>query len=87
MTKISIIIPFQNVENYITKCLSSVVNQTLEDIEIICINDGSKDESDKIVKEFAQKDLRLPRRYCIITTIGTYQCSKVCDNLYILGRK
>ena len=59
MTKISIIIPFQNVENYITKCLSSVVNQTLEDIEIICINDGSKDESDKIAEEFAQKDGRI----------------------------
>ncbi len=59
MTKISIIIPFQNVENYITKCLSSVVNQTLKDIEIICINDGSKDESYTIVEDFAKNDNRI----------------------------
>lgn len=55
MPKISIIIPFNNVETYIEKCLTSVVNQTLKDIEIICINDGSKDNSLKILEDYQKK--------------------------------
>ena len=59
MPKISIIIPVYNVEKYIEKCLNSVLNQTLEDIEIIIVNDGSKDESKKIIenkiKEYPNK--------------------------------
>ena len=43
MIKVSIIVPFYNVENYIEKCLQSLVNQTLEDVEIILVNDGSQD--------------------------------------------
>ena len=45
MPKVSLIIPVYNVENYIEKCLDSVINQTLKDIEIIIVNDGSKDTS------------------------------------------
>ncbi len=59
MSKLSIIIPYRNVENYLSKCLSSVVNQTLKDIEIICINDSSTDNSEEIVKEFAKEDKRI----------------------------
>lgn len=55
MIKVSIIVPFYNVENYIEKCLQSLVNQTLTDIEIILVNDGSKDDSEKIAKQFAEK--------------------------------
>ncbi len=55
MPKISIIIPIFNVEKYITKCLQSLVNQTFQEIEILCINDGSTDNSLKIVENFAQK--------------------------------
>lgn len=55
MPKVSVIVPFYNVEKYIEKCLNSLVNQTLEDIEIILVNDGSKDESYKIAQEFQKK--------------------------------
>lgn len=55
MAKVSVIVPVYNVEKYISKCLDSLVNQTLEDIEIIIINDESKDSSIDIVKEYAQK--------------------------------
>lgn len=59
MVKVSVIIPFYNVENYIEECLNSVVNQTLKDIEIILVNDASSDESLKIVQKFIQKDKRI----------------------------
>lgn len=56
---ISVIIPVYNVEKYIRQCLESVINQTFKDIEIICINDGSTDNSLKILQEFSQKDKRI----------------------------
>lgn len=56
---ISIIIPIYNVELYLKRCLDSVVNQTLENIEIICVNDGSTDNSLNILNEYAQKDSRI----------------------------
>jgi len=59
MPKVSIVIPIYNVENYLLTCLNSVVNQTLEDIEIICVNDGSTDNSLSILEEFAKKDNRI----------------------------
>lgn len=55
MPKVSVIVPVYNVEEYIEKCLNSLVNQTLEDIEIIIVNDGSKDNSDKIIRVFLEK--------------------------------
>ncbi|MCI9286520.1 MAG: glycosyltransferase [Clostridia bacterium] len=55
MVKVSVIVPVYNVEKYIRKCLDSLVNQTLEDIEIIVVNDGSKDSSIDILKEYAEK--------------------------------
>lgn len=55
MPKVSIIVPVYNVEMYIEKCLNSLVNQTLKDIEIIIVNDGSKDDSYKIVKKYQEK--------------------------------
>ena len=53
--KISVIVPVYNVENYLEKCLNSLVNQTLKDIEIIVVNDGTKDNSQKIIDKFAKK--------------------------------
>lgn len=52
MPKVSVIVPVYNVEEYIEKCLDSLVNQTLEDIEIVVVNDGSKDKSEDIIKKF-----------------------------------
>lgn len=57
--KVSIIIPVYNLERYIGKCLDSVFNQTLQDIEVICIDDASTDNTFKILQEYAQKDDRL----------------------------
>lgn len=56
--KISVIIPVYNVEKYLRECLDSVINQTLKEIEIICIDDGSTDSSLEILKEYAAKDKR-----------------------------
>ena len=53
--KISVIVPVYNVENYLEKCLSSLVNQTLQEIEILVINDGSTDNSQKIIEVFQSK--------------------------------
>lgn len=53
--KVSIIIPVYNVEKYIDKCLDSLVNQTLKEIEIIVVNDGSPDNSQKIIDKYTKK--------------------------------
>lgn len=55
MIKISVIIPVYNVEKFISKCLDSIVNQTLKDIEVIVVNDGSPDNSQKIIDKYAKK--------------------------------
>lgn len=56
--KVSVIIPVYNVEKYLRQNLESVANQTLKEIEIICVDDGSTDSSYEIVKAFAEKDSR-----------------------------
>ena len=55
MKKVSVIVPVYNVEKYIDKCLNSLVNQTLKEIEIIVVNDGTKDSSQKIIDEYSKK--------------------------------
>ena len=57
--EVSVIIPVYNVEDYIYDCLYSVVNQTFKNIEIIVVNDGTKDDSGKISDEFAKYDSRI----------------------------
>lgn len=59
MPKVSIIIPVYNTENYLVKCLESVRNQTLMDIEIICVDDGSTDSSSGILDKYAGLDSRI----------------------------
>ena len=59
MPEISVIIPVFNVEKYLPQCLDSIINQTLHDIEIICVDDGSTDNSYIILQEYAIKDNRL----------------------------
>lgn len=57
--KLSVIIPVYNASDYLRKCLDSVINQTLKDIEIICVNDASTDNSLEILNEYADKDKRI----------------------------
>ena len=57
--KVSVIVPAFNVEKYISKCLLSLVNQTLKDIEVIVINDGSTDKTLEIVQKFEELDKRI----------------------------
>lgn len=57
--KVSVIVPVYNNEKYLNECINSIINQTLKDIEIICINDGSDDNSWKILKDYAKKDDRI----------------------------
>ena len=59
MIKVSVIIPVYNAEKYLGKCLDSVINQTLKEIEIICIDDCSKDSSYLILREYQKKDTRI----------------------------
>ena len=59
MPKVSVIIPFHNVESYIEQCLDSVLNQTLKDIEVILVDDASDDNSARIVEKFTKNDDRI----------------------------
>lgn len=59
MYDVSVIVPVYNVENYLEECLDSICNQTLSNIEIICVNDGSTDNSLNILNDYAKKDDRI----------------------------
>lgn len=93
LPKISIIIAVYNVQNYLKQCLDSLVNQTLEDIEIICVNDGSTDNSLAILEEYAKKDERIkvisqknsggpgsPRNKALDLAKGEYICITDSDD-------
>ena len=56
MPKVSVIVPIYNVEKYLEKCINSLLSQTLEDIQIILVNDGSKDNSGNIAKEYEKNN-------------------------------
>lgn len=86
---ISISVPVYNTEKYLRQCLESLVNQTLRDIEIIIVNDGSTDSSESICREYAEKDSRIKlickengglasaRQAALEVSTGQYFC--VCD--------
>ena len=59
MSKVSVIVPVYNVEKYLQKCLDSILAQSLEDIEIICVDDGSTDDSGRILDQYAIQDERI----------------------------
>ena len=59
MLKLSIIVPVYKVEQYIHKCVDSILNQTFTDFELILVDDGSPDNCGKICDEYAQKDERI----------------------------
>ena len=75
MPKLSIIIPFYNVEDYIEDCLKSVLEQTIEDIEVILINDASTDRTKSIVEDYAKKDKRIK-----IIDVETRHCQGYARN-------
>lgn len=57
--KVSILVPVYNVSEYLEECMDSLISQTLEDIEIVCVNDGSTDNSLEILKKYATRDERI----------------------------
>ena len=59
--KVSVILPSLNVKKYINQCIESVINQTLKDIEILCVDAGSEDGTLEILKEYSEKDERIAR--------------------------
>ena len=63
MKKVSIIVPCYNVEKYIERCLNSLINQEYKNIEILCIDDGSKDNTKEIIENFLEKDKRIQYFY------------------------
>lgn len=63
MIKVSVIVPVYNVEQYLPKCLDSLINQTFDDYEIIVVNDGSPDESEKIINEYEKNHRKLIKSY------------------------
>ena len=94
MCKISVIMPIYNGEKYLEQTLSSVCSQSLKEIEIICIDDGSTDDSYSIANEFAEHDSRIKvlhqenagsgiaRNYGISVAKGTFIAFMDCDDLY-----
>ena len=59
MPQISVIIPVYNASDFLSTCLDSALNQTLKDIEIICVDDGSSDNSLRILRQYARQDKRI----------------------------
>ena len=69
--KIAILMATYNGEKYLKECLDSIINQTLQNIEIICVDDGSTDNSLSIFNEYAEKNnvLNIPKHLVIITKL------------------
>lgn len=86
MAKFSIVVPVYNVENYLSECLESLINQTFDDFEVICINDGSTDNSLSVLNDFASKD----ERFVVISQknqgqgIARNNALKIVNGQYIL---
>ena len=57
--KVSIVVPIYNVERYLDECVKSIINQTLKEIEIILVDDGSPDNCGKIIDDYAKTDSRI----------------------------
>ena len=92
---ISVCIPVYNVEEYVSQCLDSVVSQTLKNIEIICVDDGSTDKSFDIVKRYSNNDSRiklirktenegilLARKSAVLVSSGKYICFLDSDDWF-----
>lgn len=86
MTMISIILPVYNAEEYLEQCLKSLLSQTYADIEIICMNDGSTDNSAEIIEKYAAKDDRLKsiRQENKGTEVARRRALSLCSGKYIM---
>lgn len=94
MSKVSVIIPIFNGAKFLQECLNSALNQSLSDIEVICINDGSTDNTLQILEEYAKLDRRIKiinqsnlgvsiaRNKGIETAESEYVCFLDADDLY-----
>lgn len=97
MAQISVIIPVYNVEKYLEECIESVLNQEIEDIEVICVDDGSTDKSLSILKKFGERDKRITiisqmnhgqahaRNRGLECATGKYICFVDSDDLLVEG--
>ena len=86
MPKISVVIPIYNVEEFLPRCLDSLLSQTFKDFEVICVNDGSSDNCEKILKKYEKKDNRLKvfnRTYHGVSDARNFGISKATGD-YIL---
>ena len=59
MTRVSVIVPVYNVQDYLGECMESILGQTMREIEVICVNDGSTDRSPEILRQYAERDSRV----------------------------
>lgn len=97
MPKISVVIPVYNAEKYITETLECIINQTMSDIEIICVNDASNDRSLNIIEQYAEQEYRIIivnnlknqgaaecRNIGLKMSSGLYICFLDADDLYSL---
>ena len=75
---VSVIVPVYGVEKYIDKCLKSLVSQTLKDIEIIVVNDGSKDNSQKIISKALK--ISIIFSLLIVYVVTVYNPKIICNN-------
>mgnify|MGYP004582438397 FL=1 len=57
--KISVCVPFYNIESYVSRCLNSILNNTYRNIEVICVNDASTDNTLKILRKYEERDSRV----------------------------
>ena len=81
--KISVCLPFYNIEPYVSRCLDSVLDNTYQNLEVICVNDGSTDGTSALLHKYAKEDPRVividpqdVRTYLEETTNTVYQCMK-----------
>ena len=93
MPKVSVIIPVYNVEKFLGRCLDSVINQTFKDFEIVCVNDGSPDNSAEILEQYSKLDerikiitqinqgLSMARNNGVAASVGEYICFVDSDDV------
>ena len=80
--KVSLIIPIYNTEKYLRECLDSAIDQNMEELEIICVNDGSTDGSQKILDEYSAKDSRI---HIIVQENQGLSCARNTGMRYAMG--